>query len=141
MSYRVLSCVIALAACSPELPSLPTADEDAPSQIQWVAFEAVEGAQAIAPEAFPAGEVARILKPNYAPAGPAWLGCLALRKANTRRRRGDRGQRRPTRRRVFRPSSRRLHINLSGVVERDHFGTHVGVPQGSTGRDAVVREL
>ena len=74
-------------------------------------------------------------------AGPAWLGGLALRKANTRRRGGDRGQRRPTRRRVFRPRSRRLHINLSGVVELNNFGTHVGVPQGSTTGNTVVREL
>ena len=60
MNRRLLSCVIALAACSPELPSLPTADEDAPSQIQWVALETVDGAEAIAPEAFPAGGVARL---------------------------------------------------------------------------------
>ena len=70
-------------------------------------------------------------------AGPG----LALRKANTRRRGGDRGQRGPTRRRVFRPSSRRLHINLSGVVELNNFGTHVGVPQGRTTGNTVVREL
>ena len=48
MNGRLLSCVLAVAACSPELPSLPTADEDAPSQIQWVALEMVEGGEAIA---------------------------------------------------------------------------------------------